>query len=80
MTSTAAPGYWRRHAHKGKRAQHGKPYGVPSDEQPEARERRSGRPEVTERSAVPMKPGNSGGGKGPQFKTDARSSEGVEIG
>ena len=40
----------------------------------------SGRHEVTERFVVPLKPGNSGGGKGPQFKTDARSGEGVEIG
>jgi hypothetical protein len=31
---------------------------------------------VAERLAVPMKPGNAGGGKGPQFKTDARRSEG----
>ena len=31
---------------------------------------------VAERSVLPMKPGNSGGGKGPQSKTDARSSEG----
>jgi len=31
---------------------------------------------VAERSVVPMKPGNSGGGKGPQLKTDARSNEG----
>ena len=40
----------------------------------------SGRHEVTERFIVLLKPGNSGGGKGPQFKTDARSGEGVEIG
>ena len=26
---------------------------------------------VAERLAVPMKPGNAGGGKGPQFKTGA---------
>ena len=32
--------------------------------------------EVAERFAVPVKPGNAGGGKGPQFKTDATSSEG----
>ena len=31
---------------------------------------------VAERFVVPMKPGNSGGGKGPQLKTDARSNEG----
>jgi len=31
---------------------------------------------VAERLAVPVKPGNAGGGKGPQFKTDARSNAG----
>jgi RNA-directed DNA polymerase len=31
---------------------------------------------VTERPVVPLKPGNAGGGKGPWFKTNARSSEG----
>jgi hypothetical protein len=31
---------------------------------------------VAERSVVPMKPGNVGGGKGPQLKTDATSDEG----
>jgi hypothetical protein len=31
---------------------------------------------VAERSVVPTRPGNSGGGKGPQLKTDARSNEG----
>ena len=35
---------------------------------------------MAERFTVPLKPGNSGGGKGPWFKTDARSGEGVEIG
>ena len=30
----------------------------------------------SERLVVPMKPGNSGGGKGPQFKTDAIRGEG----
>ena len=36
------------------------------------------RPGVTERFVVPLKPGNAGGGKGPQFKTDAISGEGPE--
>jgi len=31
---------------------------------------------VTERLAVLMKPGNAGGGKGPQLKGNARSNEG----
>jgi len=31
---------------------------------------------VAERSVVPLKPGNAGGGKGPQFKVNVRSSDG----
>src|SRR5262245_8488916 len=44
--------------------------------QPEAREGQTGRPGVAERFVVPRKPGNAGGGTGPQFKTDAIRSEG----
>src|SRR4051794_1489890 len=40
--------------------------------QPGAREGQAGPARVTERPVVPSKPGNSGGGKGPQFKADAR--------
>src|SRR4030095_8432326 len=61
---------------QGKRTQHGKPRGVVSDDQPDAREGQAGRPGVTERFVVPWKPGNAGGGKGPQFKTDAGRGEG----
>ena len=61
---------------QGKRTQHGKPHGVVSDDQPDAREGQVGRLGVAERFAVPLKPGNSGGGKGPQFKTDAIRGEG----
>ena len=46
------------------------------DDQPEAREGQAGRPGVAERFVVPLKLGNAGGGKGPQFKTDATSGEG----
>jgi hypothetical protein len=36
---------------------------------------------VAERFVVPRKPGNSGGGKGPQFKTDAENvAKDMEIG
>ena len=56
---------------QGKRTQHGKPHGVVSNDQPEAREGQAGRLGVAERFVVPLKPGNSGGGKGPQFKTGA---------
>src|SRR6202043_3806611 len=61
---------------QGKRTQHGKPRRVIRDDQPDAREGQAGRAGVAERFAVPRKPGNAGGGKGPQFKTDATSSEG----
>ena len=46
------------------------------NDQPEAREGQAGRPGVAERFVVPLKPGNAGGGKGPQFKTDAIRGEG----
>jgi hypothetical protein len=61
---------------QGKRTQHGKPQGVVRDDQPDAREGQAGRPGVAERFVVPLKPGNAGGGKGPQFKTDAIRGEG----
>jgi hypothetical protein len=54
---------------QGKRTQHGKPHGVISDDQPDAREGQAGRLGVTERLVVLLKPGNAGGGKEPQFKT-----------
>ena len=54
---------------QGKRTQHGKPQGVVRDDQLDAREGQVRRFEVAERSVVLMKPGNAGGGKGPQFKT-----------
>ena len=50
------------------------------EDQPDAREGWAGRPGVTERPVVPMKPGNAGGGKRPWFKTNATSSEDMEIG
>ena len=46
------------------------------DDQPDAREGQAGRRGDAERFVVPMKPGNTGGGKGPQFKTNARRGEG----
>jgi hypothetical protein len=45
-------------------------------DQPATRERPAGPGGVAEKSVVPIKPGNSGGGKGLQLKTDARSNEG----
>ncbi len=56
--------------------QHGKPRGVFRDEQADAGDGQAERLGVTERFVVPLKPGNAGGGKGPQFRTDARRGEG----
>ena len=48
--------------------------------QPDAREGQAGPSGESERSVVPSKPGNAGGGKGPQFKVNVRSGESREIG
>src|SRR6266700_4951306 len=61
---------------QGKRTQHGKPHCVIRDDQPDAREGQAGRLGVAEGFVVPLKPGNAGGGKGLQFKTDALRGEG----
>jgi len=49
---------------------------VVGDDQPDSGDGQAGRPGVAERLVVPLKPGNAGGGKGPQFKTDAVRGEG----
>ena len=54
----------------------GSPNGDRRRDQPATRESQAGPFGVAERSVVPRRPGNSGGGKGPQLKTDARSNEG----
>ena len=53
---------------------------VGRDDQPEAGDGQRGRYGVAERSVVPGKPGNAGGGKGPWFKTGAESGNAREIG
>src|SRR6516162_7582854 len=65
---------------QGKRTQHGKPRRVIRDDQPDAREGQAGRAGVAERLVVPQKPGNAGGGKGPQFKTTQQAVRDREIG
>ena len=42
------------------------------DVQPDAREGQAGRPGVADGLVVPAKPGNAGGGKGPEFKEGVR--------
>ena len=54
---------------QGKYLQHGKPHLARTREpKPDAREGQAGPGEVADRPAVPWKPGNSGRGKGPEFK------------
>src|SRR6185437_13323313 len=53
----------------------GSPSGDRNADQLAARERPAGLTGMAERLVVPTKPGNSGGGKGPQLKADARSDD-----
>jgi hypothetical protein len=56
----------------------GSPSGDRGVDQLAARERKAGPTGMAEGLAVPTKPGNSGGGKEPQLKGNARSSKGQE--
>src|SRR5690349_3609643 len=51
----------------GERSQHGKPQRWEDASQPDAREGQAGSCGVADRLVVPTKPGNAGGGKGPDF-------------
>jgi hypothetical protein len=62
--------------HSGSGATRETPAVIVSKGQLATRESQAGPCGVAERSVVPRKLGNSGGGKGPQLKTDARSNEG----
>src|SRR5512135_1043337 len=65
---------------QGKRAQHGKPGNVVGgDDQPEAGDGQRGRCRVAERPVLLTRPGNAGGGKGPQFKAGVESGKVQEI-
>jgi hypothetical protein len=54
----------------------GSPSGDRGVDQLATRERQARPYGMAERLVLPMKPGNSGGGKGPQLKADARSDDG----
>jgi hypothetical protein len=60
---------------KGIRRNTGSPCGDRSVDQLATRERPAGLTGMAERLAVLTKPGNSGGGKEPQLKADARSDD-----
>ena len=60
--------------------QHGKPPSARVSPQPDAREGQAGLTGVADRLVVPLKPGNAGGGKGPELKVNVRRGEGKEIG
>ncbi len=75
------PGYWRQHACKRETEATREALSVACTRQPDSREGQAGPVRVAERSVVPTKPGNSGGGKGPQFESDAGRGTGqVETG
>ena len=63
---------------KGNSRNTGSPSGDCGAGQLAPRESQAGPSGMAERLEVPMKPGNSGGGKGPQLKDNARSSKGQE--
>src|SRR3954468_23045502 len=54
------------------RSNTGSPRRCGSAPQPEAREGQAGPPGVADGFVVPRKPGNAGGGKGPEFKEGVR--------
>jgi hypothetical protein len=67
------PGYRGQHACRGGPSQHGKPPTTAArGRPPDSREGQAGSRGVAERLVVPSRPGNSGGGKGPQFRTRTR--------
>src|SRR5262249_16038237 len=64
----------------GKRAQHGRPQGVVSRGQADAREGQAGRFGETERFAVPRKPGNAGEGRDLSSRRTQDVVKDLEIG
>src|SRR3979490_1214104 len=76
LRPAATPGDWRRHVHKESARNTGSPKAWSAMTNRKPVRDKAGRPGVAERFVVPRKPGNAGGGKGPQFKTDAIRGEG----
>jgi hypothetical protein len=61
---------------KGIRRNTGSPSSDRRADQLATRERKAGLTGIAERLVIPRKPGNSGGGKEPQLKGNARSNKG----
>src|SRR5580765_1091995 len=72
-------GVWATARRKRKTTQHGKPRLETCAGQRAAREGQARPIGESERSIVPWKPGNAGGGKGPWFKTSVESGDSREI-
>jgi hypothetical protein len=67
------PGYWRQHVRRGDPTQHGKSQSERgSGPQPDAREGQAGPAGMADGFVVPSRPGNAGGGKGPEFREGVR--------
>jgi hypothetical protein len=64
----------------GELLQHGEPHRWGAKPQPDAREGQAGPPGVADGLVVPRKPGNSGGGKGSEFKAIVAEEKGRESG
>ena len=61
---------------RGREQQHGKPCRWRARAKPESRKGQAGPGRVAERSVLPERPGNAGGGKGPQVRRGERKLEG----
>lgn len=73
-----APGYWRQHAHKGDGSNTGSSNARSTDvDQRGAGDGKTRRGGMAERFVVAVMPGNAGGAKEPQFKTNARRNNGT---
>jgi len=74
------PGYRRRHVCPGRSSATRETPGGGCVTQPDAREGQAGPRGESQRSIVPAKPSNAGGGKGPWFKVNVAVADSQEIG
>ena len=80
-TASSGPAGVMTAAHTERKSkQHEKPDGAGQRAQPAAREGQAGPCRMAERPVVALKPGNSGGAKGPQFEEKRKTERAGEIG